>query len=39
MLDGFRLAAGKTSKDSPAAGTQKTGQGWSSEATDFQVGE
>ena len=36
MLDRFRLGGEKTSQDSPAAETQKTGQGWSSEGTDFR---
>ena len=36
MLDRFRLEGEKTFQDSPATETQKTGQGWSSEGTDFR---
>lgn len=37
-VHGLRLKARRTSEDSPAAGRQKTGQGWSSEVTDAHVG-
>ena len=36
MLDRFRREGEKTFQDSPATETQKTGQGWSSEGTDFR---
>lgn len=38
MSEGFRVRARRTSKHRTAAGTQKTGQGWSCEVTDVHVG-
>lgn len=38
MSEGFRFGARRTSKHRTAAGTQKTGQDWSWEVTDFHVG-
>ena len=38
MSEGFRFGTRRTSKHITAAGTQKTGQGWGFEVTDFHVG-